>query len=73
MSVWSEFLNFRRSNFDNPGIKSNNYGTKLISVPETLNSIHENPFVGTNGTAQWGLNAIFMLELIGDKIPEIEN
>ena len=71
--AWSEFLNFRRRNFDEPGIKSNNYGTKLISVPETLNSIHENPFVGTNGTAQWGLNAIFMLELIGDKIPEIEN
>ncbi|MDR2474248.1 MAG: hypothetical protein LBD45_00170 [Bacteroidales bacterium] len=46
------------------------YSSYRVSPPETLNPVHENPFISTNGVAQWGLNAIIMLELIGDKLPD---
>jgi hypothetical protein len=69
--AWSEFLGGRRrKSSDDMSNQPNLYKSTIISSPEVLNPVHENPLVGTNGTAQWGLNAIFMLELIGDKIPE---
>lgn len=66
--AWREFLAGRRwaSTNNRPEI----YSAKLISGAEVTRPVHENPFVSTNSTAQWGLNAIIMLELIGDKIPD---
>jgi len=69
--AWSEFLGGWKKRI-NPELqeKRSLYGSKIITTPDVLNPVHENPNVGTNGTAQWGLNAIIMLELIGDKVPD---
>jgi len=65
--AWNEFLSSRFR----PGISTRSlYDSNIIKGPEVLNPVHENPRVSTNSTAQWGLNAIIMLELIGDKIPD---
>lgn len=65
--AWNDFLGGKRR----PGISTRSlYGSKIIERPDVLNPVHENPHVNTNSTAQWGLNAIIMLELIGDKIPD---
>jgi len=65
--AWTEFLGGkRRSEMSNKSL----FDSKLIVAPEVLNPVHENSMVSTNSTAQWGLNAIFMLEMIGDKIPD---
>jgi RNase P/RNase MRP subunit p29 len=66
--AWREFLMGRRLQSSNT--RHEIYSAKLISGSETTRPVHENPFVSTNSTAQWGLNAIIMLELIGDKIPD---
>ena len=68
--AWSEFMGGWSRGSQESGELRNIYGSNLIETPEVLNPIHENPRIGTNGTAQWGLNAIMMLELIGDKIPD---
>jgi len=68
--AWSEFFQRYRRFGTQSDIRPNLYGSKLISGSEVTNPIHENPRIGTNGTAQWGLNAIIMLELIGDKMPD---
>jgi len=67
--AWNEFLGAGRRSSNGETLR-NLYGSIVISTPEVLNPIHENPFISTNSTAQWGLNAIFMLDLIGDKIPD---
>ena len=68
--AWSEFFGgWSRKSKGQKG-QANLYGSTVMNGSEVLNPIHENPNVGTNGTAQWGLNAIMMLELIGDKIPD---
>lgn len=46
--------------------------TTEISTPDVLYPIEENAGIGTNGTAQWNLNAVIMLELIGDSVPSPE-
>ncbi|MDR0810715.1 MAG: hypothetical protein LBN23_00330 [Paludibacter sp.] len=64
--AWSEFL------FTRPGTNRalpNLYGSQIIAAPEVLRPIHENPSISTNSTAQWGINAIIMLELIGEELP----
>ena len=63
--AWNEFLIPRSGEFSFQDI----YNSKLIEMPEVLNPVHENASISTNGASQWGLNAIIMLELIGDKIP----
>ena len=68
--AWDEFLGGWSKKSREPKGQRNIYGSKVVEAPDVLNPIHENPQVGTNGTAQWGLNAIMMLELIGDKIPD---
>jgi hypothetical protein len=68
--AWEEFMGGWSKKSNEESFVSKPYGTKLITTPLSLNPVHENSNVGTNGTAQWGLNAIFMLELIGDKIPD---
>ena len=63
--AWREFLRGRWSVEDW-------YASEEVLPPAVLNPIHENSWVSTNGVSQWGLNAIIMLELIGDKLPDTE-
>lgn len=41
-----------------------------IAGPDALKPLIEAPKVSTNHTAQWSLNAIQLLEFVGDKIPQ---
>ncbi|MBL7816795.1 MAG: rhamnogalacturonan acetylesterase [Saprospiraceae bacterium] len=45
------------------------FGTKEVNPPNNLRFMREIPTVSTNNTAQWCLNAIELLELIGDDMP----
>lgn len=65
--AWMEFL-FRKG--DHADNLNNWFGSQLVSPPEVIQPIHENPGIGTNGTSQWGLNAIIMKEMIGNYIPD---
>jgi hypothetical protein len=47
-----------------------NFDMKLVDKTGLLEPIYEVEGVSTNNTAQWCLNAIELLELIGDQIPE---
>ena len=59
--AWQQFLgNGRRGPFDSVKIADAN-------VPKAIDEI---PNVSTNNTAQWSLNAIELLELVGKQIPE---
>jgi len=59
--AWNEFLDEKtQSQFD----------TKPVSGVNVLKPLEEVPDISTNNTAQWCLNAIQLLELVGDKIPE---
>jgi hypothetical protein len=46
------------------------YATRRVTGPEVLNAIDEAPTVSTNTTAQSCLNAIEVLELCADQLPE---
>src|SRR5690606_12800189 len=48
-------------------------GTRLLEAPNVLDPVHENPWVSTNSTSQWGLNAIIMLELIGNWLDQYQS
>jgi hypothetical protein len=59
--AWNEFLGERtRRQFD----------ARLINGPHVLKPLEEVPGISTNNTAQWCLNAIQLLGLVGDKMPE---
>lgn len=59
--AWNEFLHTRtHSQFD----------SRLVNGVSALKPLEEVPGVSTNNTAQWCLNAIQLLELIGDEMPE---
>jgi hypothetical protein len=65
--AWNEFLypRFRpRTAF--PSI----YGAVPVQPPVVHTLLHENPWVSTNSTSQWGLNAIILPELIGNFLPD---
>lgn len=61
--AWSEFLGRSAG--------QSMYATQKIEVPEVLNELDENRGISTNSVAQWGLNAIFLPGMIGDKAPDI--
>ena len=42
----------------------------MVNGAATVKPLQEVPFISTNSTAQWCLNAIQLLEMIGDKLPE---
>ncbi len=46
------------------------YAPMRIDPPEVLRPIEEVPSLSTNSAAQWALNAIQVLELVGEHIPE---
>lgn len=58
--AWNLFLSPRTAN---------NFEWKLINGTNTVKPLQEVPLISTNSTAQWCLNAIQLLEMIGDKLP----
>ena len=46
------------------------FGSKQVQTPTVLRPMREIPNVSTNSTAQWCLNAIELLELIGEYMPK---
>jgi hypothetical protein len=63
--AWEEFL--RPPFFGRPQPQ---FVAKRIEGPSVPVSVDEAPGVSTNGTAQWSLNAIELLELVGDALPQ---
>ena len=63
--AWNDFLS--KSGWESV---YTNFNMKLIEKPEILSPVYEVKGVSTNNTAQWCLNAIELLELVGDQIPE---
>ncbi|MCW0481329.1 hypothetical protein [Gaoshiqia sediminis] len=57
--AWNEFLQ-----------SGTHFNTKLFDSAKTLEPVYEVEGVSTNNTAQWGLNAIQLLELVGEYFPE---
>ncbi|MGD9929918.1 MAG: hypothetical protein AB7U05_07855 [Mangrovibacterium sp.] len=57
--AWDEFLR-----------SGTHFNTKLFDSAKTLEPVYEVEGVSTNNTAQWGLNAIQLLELVGEYFPE---
>jgi hypothetical protein len=58
--AWSAFLRRGRSEV---------FPMHRVEGPDILNPIDEVPRLSTNGAAQWSLNAIELLALIGDYLP----
>ncbi|MEJ7739886.1 MAG: hypothetical protein WKF97_20865 [Chitinophagaceae bacterium] len=59
--AWNEFLNEKtKGQFD----------SKMLSGHDVIRPLEEVPGISTNHTAQWCLNAIQLLAMVGDKIPE---
>lgn len=62
--AWEDFLG--RSEHD----VLTDFDMKKYEGHETLEPVYEVQGVSTNNTAQWSLNAIQLLELVGDDLPE---
>ncbi|WNH10712.1 hypothetical protein [Thalassobellus suaedae] len=62
--AWNEFLGSKGSRYQI------NFNMTLFEGDESLEPIYEVKRVSTNTTAQWCLNAIELLELVGDDLPE---
>ncbi len=63
--AWENFL--ANPGWQEPG---NRFKTRKITGPETLRPMEVSPWTSTNETAQWSLNAIQLLQLVGDQIPD---
>lgn len=65
--AWREFLNPRSGSRERfPQL----YSGSPVTPPDVHTLLHENARVSTNSTAQWGLNAIILPELIGKYLPD---
>lgn len=62
--AWKQFLYTRR------GRVNSLFKPVSVDLVKTLNPIDEVRWISTNNTAQWCLNAIELLEFIGDHAPE---
>ena len=66
--AWREFLRGRTNPYfdiEQRPIMQDIYASHLLEAPEVLHPRWEIPSVGTNGSAQWSLNAIFLMGLLG--------
>ncbi len=64
--AWEEFLRGRRNPYFDITIRplfGDLYGSTLLQPSDILHTKWEIPNVGTNGSAQWSLNAIFLMTL----------
>ena len=62
--AWADFFQKGRRRYQI------NFNMNLYDEKNSLQPIYEVEGVSTNTTAQWGLNAIQLLELVGNSIPE---
>jgi hypothetical protein len=62
--AWDEFLNAKARNYHT------DFTMQKFDGNQTLQPVYEVKGVSTNNTAQWCLNAIELLQLIGDQLPE---
>jgi hypothetical protein len=62
--AWNEFLGSDETRYQTP------FNMVLFDGDATMEPIYEVSGVSTNNTAQWCLNAIELLELVGDDLPE---
>ena len=62
--AWDEFLNARARYYHT------NFNALKFEGIQSLQPVYEVKWVSTNNTAQWCLNAIELLQLVGDKLPE---
>ncbi len=62
--AWSEFLNVGAQRYHT------NFDMQIFDEIQTLQPVYEVRGVSTNNTAQWCLNAIQLLQLVGDQLPE---
>ena len=46
------------------------FDSRTIAGADAIKRLEEVPGISTNNTAQWCLNAIQLLHLVGDKMPE---
>jgi hypothetical protein len=58
--AWTEFLAPRTAN---------QFDSRRVELPNAVKPLEEVPDISTNNTAQWCLNAIQLLQLVGDHIP----
>ena len=63
--AWTEFYGGEAG----LGVKKT-LNTTRIAGPASLNPVDENFALSTNASSQWGLTAIQMLALVGDRIPQ---
>ena len=62
--AWDEFLNARARYYHT------DFTMQKFEAIQSLQPVNEVKWVSTNNTAQWCLNAIELLQLVGDQIPE---
>jgi hypothetical protein len=65
--AWDQFLPATPGRFGGGG---NKFDSKLLSPSLVLKPMYEIRNVSTNSTAQWCLNAIELLQLVGDSVPD---
>lgn len=61
-----------RSQSGNPASRSSqvrSFGPTKVAGPDVVRPVDEWPMVGTNGAAQYGLETITMLGMVGDQLP----
>lgn len=64
--AWDAFL----PNAQSPFNRGSRFEAQLLKGPAVIKPLYEIRNVSTNGTAQWCLNAIELLQLAGDAMPE---
>lgn len=62
--AWRELLD------DTWGGRTRMFASRPVDGPAVVRPLREVPWASTNHTAQWSLNAIQLLELVGDHLPE---
>ena len=62
--AWDEFLNAKARFYHT------NFNAQMFDEIQSLQPVDEVKWVSTNNTAQWCLNAIELLQLVGDHLPE---
>lgn len=66
--AWELFFSDCR---DADGNITDMFGSQVLEGPYVIGTMNENVKIHTNNVSQWNLNAIMMLELLPDKMPEV--
>lgn len=66
--AWELFFSDCR---DADGNITDMFGSQVLEGPYVIGTMNENVKIHTNNVSQWNLNAIMMLELLPDEMPEV--